>query len=57
MREPPLGLDAVPDASLDAFFDELLSAPTTECLLVGVYAHALPAMQQDAAARLAAVLH
>lgn len=44
MREPPLGLDAVPDAALDLFFDELLAAPTTEALLLGVYEHALPAL-------------
>ena len=30
MREPPLGLDAVPDTYLEMFFDEVLSAPTTE---------------------------
>ena len=44
MREPPLGLDAVPDAALDLFFDELLASPTTEALLLGVYEHALPAL-------------
>jgi hypothetical protein len=44
MREPPLGLEAVPDAALDAFFDEILAAPTTEALLVGVYGHAVPAL-------------
>src|SRR5882672_3242876 len=30
MREPPLGLEAVPDANLEIFFDEILAAPTTE---------------------------
>lgn len=44
MREPPLGLDVVPDAALDVFFDEILAAPTTEALLVGVYGHASPAL-------------
>jgi hypothetical protein len=44
MREPPLGLDVVPHASLEVFFDEILAAPTTEALLVGVYGHALPAL-------------
>ncbi|MFO1451205.1 MAG: hypothetical protein U1F61_23810 [Opitutaceae bacterium] len=44
MREPPLGLDAVPDPALDLFFDEILGSPTTEALLVGVYAHALPVL-------------
>src|SRR5882724_6797578 len=27
MREPPLGLDMVPDENLEIFFDELLAAP------------------------------
>ncbi|MBX3397576.1 MAG: hypothetical protein KF873_02450 [Gemmataceae bacterium] len=38
MREPPLGLEAVPHPALEAFFDEIQCAPTTEELLVGVYA-------------------
>src|SRR5438105_11170967 len=29
MREPPLGLEAVPDENLAIFFDEILGAPTT----------------------------
>src|SRR4051794_31447502 len=37
MREPPLGLDAVPDPYLEILFDEILAAPTTEELLSGVY--------------------
>lgn len=45
MREPPLGLDAVPNAALDVFFDELLAAPETDALLLGIYEHALPALQ------------
>jgi hypothetical protein len=45
MREPPLGLEAVPDACLEIFFDEILGAPTTEELLVGLYEHALPALK------------
>lgn len=45
MREPPLGLDVVPDASLELFFDEILAAPTTEELLLGIYEKALPALQ------------
>jgi hypothetical protein len=44
MREPPLGLDVVPDEALDVFFDEILAAPDTESLLVGVYSHAVPAL-------------
>src|SRR6516162_7714936 len=42
MREPPLGLEAVPDPNLEIFFDEILAAPTTEELLVGLYEKALP---------------
>jgi hypothetical protein len=45
MREPPLGLDAVPDANLAILFDEILAAPGTEALLLGVYEKALPAVQ------------
>src|SRR5512147_890635 len=35
MREPPLGLEAVPDGRLGIVFDEILAAPTTEELLLG----------------------
>src|ERR1700675_5036779 len=45
MREPPLGLEAVPHASLEIFFDEILSAPTTEELIAGLYQKALPALK------------
>ena len=45
MREPPLGLDAVPDPNLETFFDEILAAPTTEELIVGLYEKAVPALQ------------
>jgi hypothetical protein len=44
MREPPLGLESVPDPALEAFFDETRAAPTTAELLVGVYEKALPAL-------------
>src|SRR5436305_7885390 len=44
MREPPLGLEAVPHEALAVFFDEILAAPTTEALIVGVYEKALPAL-------------
>src|SRR5689334_14307896 len=37
MREPPLGLDETPDAALEIFFDEILAAPTTEELALGLY--------------------
>ena len=36
MREPPLGLEDVPHPALEAFFDEILAAPTTEELVVGL---------------------
>jgi hypothetical protein len=49
MREPPLGLEAVPDPALEVFFDEILAAPATAELLVGLYEKALPAL--DAALR------
>lgn len=44
MREPPLGLDEVPHEGLRVLFDEILAAPTTEDLVLGVYAKALPAL-------------
>ena len=44
MREPPLGLEVVPHPALQVFFDELLAAPTTAELLVGIYEKALPAL-------------
>jgi len=44
MREPPLGLEDIPHLALEIFFDEILAAPTTEELLVGVYQKALPAL-------------
>ena len=45
MREPPLGLEASPHAGLELFFDEIKSAPSTEALLLGLYAKALPALK------------
>ncbi len=42
MREPPLGLDVVPDPALEIFFDEVLAAPATLELLRGIYLHAMP---------------
>jgi hypothetical protein len=44
MREPPLGLEALPHPVLEIFFDEILAAPTTGELLVGIYEKALPAL-------------
>ncbi len=45
MREPPLGLEVVPDPNLAAFFDEILSAPTTQELLAALYEKAIPALK------------
>src|ERR1051325_4399753 len=47
MREPPLGLEAVPDAHLETFFDEIQNAPTTPELLLGAYEIALPALKRS----------
>jgi hypothetical protein len=44
MRQPPYGLEVSPDASVDLFFDEILAAPTTPALLLGLYEHAVPAL-------------
>ena len=44
MREPPLGLDVVPSESLAVFFDEILAAPDTPSLLLGLYEKAVPAL-------------
>jgi hypothetical protein len=46
MREPPLGLEAVPHEGLQVAFDEILSAPTTEHLLLGIYTQAIPALDE-----------
>ncbi len=46
MRTPPLGLEKIPDDSLDAFFKEIQNAPTTEELMVGIYGYALPALER-----------
>jgi hypothetical protein len=44
MRQPPYGLEVTPRAALDMFFDEILAAPGTEALVLGLYEHALPAV-------------
>lgn len=46
MREPPLGLEQVPDPNLEVFFDEILAAPNSAALAAGVYSKAVPALQQ-----------
>ena len=53
MREPPLGLETVPDPALEIFFDEILAAPTTAELLMGLYAKALPALDAALAKHMA----
>jgi hypothetical protein len=45
MREPPLGLDAVPDPNLEIFFDEILNSPTTAELILGLYEKAVPTLK------------
>src|SRR5688572_31447175 len=47
MREPPLGLEQAPDEHLEIFFDEILGAPTTEELVLGLYEKALPAVKKE----------
>src|SRR5437660_1355658 len=44
MREPPLGLEAVPHEAMEFFFDEIRAAPNTEALPLGLYEKALPAL-------------
>jgi hypothetical protein len=46
MREPPLGLEVVPDPALEIFFDEILTAPTTELLVIGLYGVALRGLDE-----------
>ncbi|MEX0715916.1 MAG: hypothetical protein WD066_04985 [Planctomycetaceae bacterium] len=47
MREPPLGLDEVPHPALEIFFDEILCSALAEELILGLYAHAIPALAQS----------
>ncbi len=44
MRQPPLGLEEIPDAALQLFFDEILAAPTAVELVQGIYGKAIPAL-------------
>ena len=44
MRQPPYGLEVCPHDSLDMFFDEILSAPSTEMLISGLSECAVPAL-------------
>ncbi|MBI3411653.1 MAG: hypothetical protein HY040_25265 [Planctomycetes bacterium] len=41
MREPPLGLEEIPHEGLQILFDEILGAPSTQALLMGLYGFAL----------------
>src|SRR5712675_1427868 len=45
MREPPLGLEDVPHEALQIFFDEILAAPSTEELVLGIYGKAIPILR------------
>jgi hypothetical protein len=45
MREPPLGLEQVPDPNLEVLFDEVLAAAKTGELVLGLYEKALPAVK------------
>ena len=45
MREPPLGLEETPHDALEIFFDEVLAAPSTEELVLGIYEIGLPALR------------
>src|SRR4051812_41545457 len=53
MREPPLGLEVVPDANLEIVFDEILCAPSTEMLVAGLYGKALPSLDAALARHMA----
>src|ERR1043166_164100 len=44
MREPPLGLEEIPHPALEIFCDEILAAPSTEELILGLYEKAIPAL-------------
>ncbi len=42
MRHPPYGMDVAPHKALDLLFDEIIAAPTTEELILGVYEVVIP---------------
>lgn len=44
MRQPPYGLEVCPNAALDAFFEEILSAPQMPALVLGLYGYAIPSL-------------
>lgn len=47
LREPPLGLDVVPHAGLKLACDEVLAAPTTQALVLGLYEILIPALSES----------
>ena len=47
MREPPLGLENIPDENLEILFDEIIAAPSTEELLIGLYEVAFPFLKSS----------
>lgn len=47
LREPPLGLDVVPHIGLKLCADEVLAAPYTAALLLGLYEGLLPALAES----------
>ncbi len=47
MREPPLGLEVVPDATLEIICDEVLCCPTTRERCYGLYGVLLPALSES----------
>ena len=46
MREPPLALDEQPEPAYALFFDEILSAPSLEETMIGLYRVAFPALTE-----------
>ncbi len=47
MREPPLGLDNTPDEHLEILFDEIIAAPSTKELLIGLYEVSFPFLRSS----------
>jgi hypothetical protein len=45
MREPPLGLEALPHPALGVFFDEILATPSSAERVIGLYEKAFPALR------------
>src|SRR5512133_2768460 len=47
LREPPLGLDRIPHPALERLCDEVLNAPSSPELLMGIYGVVLPAVAKE----------